>query len=147
MEQDERMNEYFMNKRNQIRINIQKVFLKLNLHAFYFRKTWKNYPEFTFREQSIHSFFTHAFVRCRYPHNPRSYITTRPAAGSTGSGNFTYILPETAQGSLLVPAGVIVAKSRVAPPSLKVAMTASMEFALIPERDVPSIPDRTSLSI
>ena len=27
-----------------------------------FRKTWKNYPEFTFREQSIHSFFTHAFV-------------------------------------------------------------------------------------
>ena len=56
------MNEYFMNKRNQIRINIQKVFLKLNLHAFYFRKTWKNYPEFTFREQSIHSFFTHAFV-------------------------------------------------------------------------------------
>lgn len=42
------MNEYFMNKQNKSRINVRKVFLKLNIHASFFRKAGKNYPEFTF---------------------------------------------------------------------------------------------------
>ncbi len=55
------MNEHFINKQSKIQINVQKVFLKAG----------KNYPEFTFWYQSIHSFITHAFVLYIHVNNRR----------------------------------------------------------------------------